>query len=45
MDEGSNTVSIFEDHENNIWFGTNGTGVFRYSFQPFLIYDQFKCNK
>jgi ligand-binding sensor domain-containing protein/signal transduction histidine kinase len=41
--EGSNTVSIFEDHENNIWFGTNGTGVFRYSFQPFLIYDQFSA--
>ena len=41
--EGNNTVSIFEDHENNIWFGTNGTGVFRYSFQPFLIYDQFSA--
>jgi signal transduction histidine kinase/ligand-binding sensor domain-containing protein len=41
--EGSSTVSIFEDHENNIWFGTNGTGVFRYSFQPFLIYDQFSA--
>ncbi|HEX3081547.1 MAG TPA: two-component regulator propeller domain-containing protein, partial [Puia sp.] len=21
--EGSNTVSIFEDHEDNVWFGTN----------------------
>jgi ligand-binding sensor domain-containing protein/signal transduction histidine kinase len=41
--EGSNTVSIFEDHEDNLWFGTNGTGVFRYSFQPFLIYDQFSA--
>jgi signal transduction histidine kinase/ligand-binding sensor domain-containing protein len=41
--EGSNTVSIFEDHEDNIWFGTNGTGVFRYSFQPFLIYDQLSA--
>ncbi len=41
--EGSNTVSIYEDHEDNLWFGTNGTGVFRYSFQPFLIYDQFNA--
>jgi ligand-binding sensor domain-containing protein/signal transduction histidine kinase len=41
--EGSNTESIFEDHEDNIWFGTNGTGVFRYSFQPFLIYDEFSA--
>ncbi len=41
--EGSNTVSIFEDHEDNIWFGTSGTGVFRYSFQPFLIFDQFSA--
>jgi ligand-binding sensor domain-containing protein/signal transduction histidine kinase len=41
--EGSNTVSIFEDHEDNLWFGTNGTGVFRYSFQPFLIFDQFSA--
>ena len=41
--EGSNTVSVFEDHEDNLWFGTNGTGVFRYSFQPFLIYDQFSA--
>jgi signal transduction histidine kinase/ligand-binding sensor domain-containing protein len=41
--EGSNTISIFEDHEDNIWLGTNGTGVFRYSFQPFLIYDQFSA--
>jgi signal transduction histidine kinase/ligand-binding sensor domain-containing protein len=41
--EGNNTVSIFEDHEKNIWLGTNGTGVFRYSFQPFIIYDQFSA--
>jgi signal transduction histidine kinase/ligand-binding sensor domain-containing protein len=41
--EGSNTVSVFEDHEDNLWFGTSGTGVFRYSFQPFLIYDQFSA--
>jgi signal transduction histidine kinase/ligand-binding sensor domain-containing protein len=42
--EGSNTVSIYEDHEDNIWFGTNGTGVFRYSFQPFLIFDEFSAS-
>ena len=41
--EGNNTMSIFQDHENNIWLGTNGTGVFRYSFQPFIIYDQFSA--
>ena len=41
--EGSNTVSVFEDREDNLWFGTNGTGVFRYSFQPFLIFDQFSA--
>jgi signal transduction histidine kinase/ligand-binding sensor domain-containing protein len=41
--EGSHTASIFEDRENNMWFGTSGTGVFRYSYQPFLIYDQFSA--
>ena len=41
--EGNNTASIFEDHEKNIWLGTNGTGVFRYSFEPFIIYDQFSA--
>ncbi|HZZ76512.1 MAG TPA: triple tyrosine motif-containing protein, partial [Puia sp.] len=41
--EGSGTEAIFEDHEDNLWFGTSGTGVFRYSFQPFLIYDQFSA--
>ena len=39
--EGSKTSAIFQDRESNIWFGTNGTGVFRYSNQPFLIFDQF----
>ncbi len=43
--EGSSTSVIFQDHESNIWFGTNGTGVFRYSFQPFLIFDQFSASK
>ncbi|HEY4966908.1 MAG TPA: two-component regulator propeller domain-containing protein, partial [Puia sp.] len=41
--EGSWTTAIFQDRENNIWFGTNGTGVLRYSSQPFLIYDQFRA--
>ena len=41
--EGSWTTAIFQDRESNIWFGTNGTGVFRYSSQPFLIYDQFRA--
>ena len=41
--EGSWTTAIFQDRENNIWFGTNGTGAFRYSSQPFLIYDQFSA--
>ena len=39
--EGNATAAIFQDREDNIWFGTNGTGVFRYSYQPFLIFDQF----
>jgi ligand-binding sensor domain-containing protein/signal transduction histidine kinase len=38
---GSNTMVIFQDREDNLWFGTNGTGVFRYSYQQFLIFDQF----
>jgi ligand-binding sensor domain-containing protein/signal transduction histidine kinase len=41
--EGNNTAVIFQDRENNIWLGTNGTGLFRYSRQPFLIYDQFSA--
>ena len=43
--EGSKTNTIFQDRESNIWFGTNGTGVFRYSSQPFLIYDQFTAGR
>jgi signal transduction histidine kinase/ligand-binding sensor domain-containing protein len=41
--EGSKTTVIYQDREDNIWFGTNGTGVFRYSYQPFLIFDQFNA--
>jgi len=41
--EGSSTSAIFQDHEQNLWFGTDGTGVFRYSYQQFLIYDQFSA--
>ncbi len=43
--EGSHTEAIFQDRENNIWLGTNGTGVFRYSYQPFLIFDQFNATR
>ena len=43
--EGSNTSVIFQDREDNLWFGTNGTGVFRYSSQPFLIFDQFTAER
>jgi signal transduction histidine kinase/ligand-binding sensor domain-containing protein len=43
--EGNNTSVIFQDREDNIWLGTNGTGVFRYSYQPFLIYDQFSSTR
>jgi ligand-binding sensor domain-containing protein/signal transduction histidine kinase len=36
-----NTVNvIFKDNENNLWFGTNGDGIFRYSFDPFLFIDR-----
>ncbi len=30
---------IFRDHENNMWFGTNGAGIFRYSYDNFTIID------
>ncbi len=42
---GNNTVVIFQDREENLWFGTNGTGVFRYSYQQFLIFDQFTAER
>jgi signal transduction histidine kinase/ligand-binding sensor domain-containing protein len=31
---------IFKDFDNNIWFGTNGAGVFRFDGDGFLILDQ-----
>jgi signal transduction histidine kinase/ligand-binding sensor domain-containing protein len=31
---------IFKDIDNNIWFGTNGAGVFRFDGDGFLIFDQ-----
>ncbi len=43
--EGSITDVVFQDREDNIWFGTNGTGLFRYSYQPFLIFDQFTATR
>ncbi len=42
---GSKTSAIFQDREDNIWFGTSGTGTFRYSTQQFLIFDQFTAEK
>jgi ligand-binding sensor domain-containing protein/signal transduction histidine kinase len=42
---GRRTSAIFQDREENIWFGTNGTGVFRYSAQQFLIFDQFTAER
>lgn len=31
---------IFKDFDNNIWFGTNGTGIFRYNGDSFFLFDQ-----
>ena len=31
---------IFKDIDNNMWFGTNGTGLFRFDGDGFLIFDQ-----
>jgi ligand-binding sensor domain-containing protein/signal transduction histidine kinase len=42
---GNNTTVIYQDRENNLWFGTNGTGVFRYSSQQFLIFDEFTAER
>lgn len=42
---GNKTSAIFQDREENLWFGTNGTGVFRYSAQQFLIFDQFTAER
>ncbi len=33
------TLSIFIDNTNNIWLGTNGSGIFKYSDSPFKIFD------
>ncbi len=41
----SNATAIFQDRERNIWFGTNGSGIFRYSHQPFLIFDEFSASR
>ena len=31
---------IFKDFDANIWFGTNGAGIFRFEGDGFLIFDQ-----
>ncbi|HEY4154155.1 MAG TPA: two-component regulator propeller domain-containing protein, partial [Puia sp.] len=41
----NSTMAVFQDRENNIWFGTNGSGLMRYAGQPFIIYDQFNTSK
>ena len=32
--------SILEDREGNVWFATNGKGIFKYSPSPFTHWDQ-----
>lgn len=34
----SPVLSLFKDREGNIWIGTNGTGVYRYSGKKFTYY-------
>ncbi|MBB2151254.1 ligand-binding sensor domain-containing protein [Pedobacter gandavensis] len=37
----NNTVNaIFKDAENNIWLATDGTGLFRYVDQDYVIFDE-----
>ncbi|WP_233559731.1 two-component regulator propeller domain-containing protein [Taibaiella sp. KBW10] len=33
------TLYLFIDNTNNVWFGTNGSGIFKYSDSPFKIFD------
>lgn len=33
------TLDLFVDNTNNVWFGTNGSGIFKYSDSPFKIFD------
>ncbi|MFI5194773.1 MAG: two-component regulator propeller domain-containing protein, partial [Chitinophagales bacterium] len=41
----NNATAIFQDREKNIWFGTNGSGILRYSYQPFLVFDEFSASR
>jgi signal transduction histidine kinase/ligand-binding sensor domain-containing protein len=34
--------AMFQDKEENMWLGTLGFGIYRYSFDPFRYFDQFK---
>lgn len=38
----NHVYDIFKDFENNIWFGTNGAGVFRFDGDSFLVFNQTK---
>lgn len=33
------TLAVYVDHTNNVWLGTNGSGIFKYSDSPFKIFD------
>ena len=35
------TLCIFQDREQNLWFGTSGDGVFRFFPHPWFYYSQF----
>jgi len=35
------TTCVMQDHENNIWLGTSGAGIFQFHQQPYIAYDQF----
>jgi signal transduction histidine kinase/ligand-binding sensor domain-containing protein len=35
------TACIMQDHENSIWLGTSGAGIFQFNQQPYFNYDQF----
>jgi ligand-binding sensor domain-containing protein len=36
----NHVYDIFKDVDNNMWFGTNGAGIFRFDGDSFLIFNQ-----